>query len=241
MPSLHHRARHRLAAEEHRFEVDRQHAVEILLGEIEEFAGMRDAGVVDEDVDAAVPGERMLDQRVDVGLARDVGADEALRRRSTRRPRFPPSPRDRRARASRLRSRNAARRRSRCRARRRSRSRCGPAVVRLRHGDTSESRRRQWYAPAGASRECGRIGPSGNASVVARIGLRSVVYNSIPANRPSADCRPAEGLIQSTYTFNIDRYHNNSRKSELHARRGRVELLIINGHAFRDSGGSHLS
>ena len=73
---LHHRARHRLAAEEHRLQVHREHAVEILFGEIEEIAGVRDAGVVDEHVDAAVPRERPRDDRVDVRLARDVAADE---------------------------------------------------------------------------------------------------------------------------------------------------------------------
>ena len=49
------------------FRLIAQHAVEVFLGEIEEVGRMHDAGVVDEDVEAAEVRHRMVDQRLTIG------------------------------------------------------------------------------------------------------------------------------------------------------------------------------
>jgi hypothetical protein len=54
---LDHHARHRLAAQEHGLQVDAHDAVEIFLADVEEVGGVGDAGVVDQDIDAAEGGQ----------------------------------------------------------------------------------------------------------------------------------------------------------------------------------------
>ena len=49
---FHHHPGHRLTHQEHRLEVDRDHAIEVFFLEVEKFGGVRDAGVVDQYVDA---------------------------------------------------------------------------------------------------------------------------------------------------------------------------------------------
>ena len=60
---------------EHRLQVHREDAVEVGLVEVEEVAGVGDAGIVDEDVDAAGVRGGSLDDAGDVRPARDVGDD----------------------------------------------------------------------------------------------------------------------------------------------------------------------
>ena len=118
-----HLARDRLADEERALEVDVDDGVPVGLGDVEELGGAKDAGVVDEDVDAAEGGDAGGERRVDLAAARDV-AGEALARaprggelggERPRRGGVDVPERDRGA----ARSRTGARRRRRCRSPRR--------------------------------------------------------------------------------------------------------------------------
>ena len=71
-----HRPRDRLAQQEHGLQVDAKHAIEVLFLELEEFAGMQDAGIVDQDVDALVAREHVAHDAPHVVGVRDVGSDE---------------------------------------------------------------------------------------------------------------------------------------------------------------------
>ena len=66
-------ARHGLAQEEHGFEVDVHHVVPVLLGELERSVAPDDAGVVDQDVDAAVGLDHLPHDLVHGGDAPEVG------------------------------------------------------------------------------------------------------------------------------------------------------------------------
>jgi hypothetical protein len=67
-----HPLRGRLPAQEHRLQVDREHAVEVLLFEIEKLRHMRDPGVIEENVDPLVTSDRLGDNSVDIGLLRNI-------------------------------------------------------------------------------------------------------------------------------------------------------------------------
>ena len=65
-----------LRAEKCATQVDREHLVEVLDRQLVGVLGNLDAGVVDEDVDAAVLVEHSLEHRRDLTLLRDVSRDE---------------------------------------------------------------------------------------------------------------------------------------------------------------------
>ena len=65
----------RLGAEEDALQVDVLDPVPQLLGHRQELVEWADAGVIDEDVEAAEGGDRLGDHRLDLGLDRDIGRD----------------------------------------------------------------------------------------------------------------------------------------------------------------------
>jgi hypothetical protein len=67
---------HRLAEQKQAFDVNREDAIEFGLGDVgDRLVDMRDAGIVDQDVQPSEGRERRLDGRVDILLAHDVAAD----------------------------------------------------------------------------------------------------------------------------------------------------------------------
>ena len=70
---LRHLPRGGLRAQERALQVDPQHPVEVLFGQVEELGGVDDAGVVDEDVDATEVRDGVVDQRFARGPVADVG------------------------------------------------------------------------------------------------------------------------------------------------------------------------
>ena len=70
-----HHGQHGLRAQERRFQVDRDGAVEIVLGQIIDAAHDRDAGIVDENVDRAERGSDLFDHRSHGRRLRDIGRD----------------------------------------------------------------------------------------------------------------------------------------------------------------------
>jgi hypothetical protein len=69
-------ARSRLAGQEHALEVDPDHPVEVLLGKIEEIAGVDDRRVGDRAVEPAIGRHRGVDQGIHLGLVARVAGDE---------------------------------------------------------------------------------------------------------------------------------------------------------------------
>jgi hypothetical protein len=61
---------------DHALDVDGEHAVPFLLGEVVEQAEGIDAGDLAEDVDAAVPLEGMRGQRLHIGAVCNIGPEE---------------------------------------------------------------------------------------------------------------------------------------------------------------------
>jgi len=61
-----------LAAEEHTLDVHREQRVPIRLGRVHDGAGESVAGIVDQDLEAAIPLGYPFDQRLDFGLLGDV-------------------------------------------------------------------------------------------------------------------------------------------------------------------------
>ncbi len=87
-----HAARCGLPAQKRTFQVDAQHAVEILFCQIQKLGAVNDAGIVDHDVDAPELRDGPLDQRravarrADVGSLKDRGAtrlDDLIDQRQT--------------------------------------------------------------------------------------------------------------------------------------------------------------
>ena len=65
-----------LAHEELAFQRHRQHAVPFVFGDVEDVLVVGDRDIVDEDIDAAVAGDDVLDQRCDVAALRNVGHEQ---------------------------------------------------------------------------------------------------------------------------------------------------------------------
>ena len=74
-PALAHVAEHRLSAQEHRLEVDRDVEVPQFLGDLRYGGGAGDPGVVDQDVDRAEAVDGLRHHRLHRRLVGDVGGD----------------------------------------------------------------------------------------------------------------------------------------------------------------------
>ena len=71
---LHHRARDGARKEERALQVDVENSVPVLVGHAHEKTVLRDAGVVDHDVDLAEVRDNGLHARIDLGRNRDIDA-----------------------------------------------------------------------------------------------------------------------------------------------------------------------
>ena len=76
-----------MAYEKGALEVHPQHAIEIGFGEVEKVGGVNDAGIVDQDVEAAEARRRFVHQPGGVRRVADVGGDGMHRRAGVQRPR----------------------------------------------------------------------------------------------------------------------------------------------------------